>query len=156
MLTCVYPFNVEILDFKRIFHENDSIFLILSGYVNWGGGACPLLPLRERPHGLQRRGWWAVPYVPVPSVIGPLVGGDRPLGLSVCLGCACDVACFIGAAGGMIVRTSLLLFLISGVATRGVACLFCRATHLHAIPRGLTTNGLRAVLRNLHRPKDPP
>ena len=31
-----------------------------------------------------------------------------------------------------------------------------RATHLHSIPRGVTANGLRAVLRTLHRPKDPP
>ena len=53
-----------------------------------------------------------------------VVGGDRNLGLSVCLGCACHVACFTGATGGMIVRTSLLLFLISDVAIRDVACLF--------------------------------
>ena len=32
---------------------------------------------------------------------------------------------------------------------------FCRATHLHAIPRGLPTTGLPAVLLTLHRPKDP-
>ena len=31
-----------------------------------------------------------------------------------------------------------------------------RTTHLHSIPRGVTANGLRAVLRTLHRPKDPP
>ena len=37
-----------------------------------------------------------------PLCVCPLsgvVGGDRPLGLSVCMGCACDVAFFIGAAG---------------------------------------------------------
>ena len=31
-----------------------------------------------------------------------------------------------------------------------------RATHLHSIPRGVTANGLRAVLRTFLRLKDPP
>ena len=34
--------------------------------------------------------------------------------------------------------------------------MFRRATHLHGIPRGLIANGLRAVLRTFHRPKNPP
>ncbi|XP_050575162.1 uncharacterized protein LOC126914792 [Bombus affinis] len=31
-----------------------------------------------------------------------------------------------------------------------------RVTHPQSIPRGVTANGLRAVLRTFHRPKDPP
>ena len=53
-----------------------------------------------------------------------VVGGDRPLGLSVCMGCACDVAFFIDAAREVIVCSSLFLFLVSGNVTRDVGCLF--------------------------------
>ena len=38
--------------------------------------------------------------------------------------CACDVAFFIGAAGEVIVRMSLLLFLVSGDVARDIGCLF--------------------------------
>ena len=80
MLTCIDSFDVEILDFERIFHEGDRVFRVLKGYVDWGGGAWLLLPMRGRPRGLQRAGWWVGPYVSVLSVALSVV-----IGFCVCL-----------------------------------------------------------------------
>ena len=84
-------------------------------------------------------GGWAVPFCRcggVRMVFNGVAGGQSIMCLSLqrrCrwfgffrVGCACDVAGFLGVTGGggMFVRTSLLLFRISDVATRDVACLF--------------------------------
>ena len=53
MLTCMDSFDVEVLDFERIFHEGDRVFRVLKGYVDWGEGSWPLLSMRGRPRGLQ-------------------------------------------------------------------------------------------------------
>ena len=122
MLTCIDSFDVEILDFERIFHEGDRVFRVLKGYVDWGGGR--LAPFADAGASAWSSAGWLVGRPLCVCPFSGVVGGDRLLCLSVCMGCACDVAFFIGAAGEVIVRTSLLLFLFSGNVARDVGCLF--------------------------------